>query len=88
MTGAEAPGPYGHHDGGEFSPVKVRTVATWPASTFVENLAIDSTGAVFVSLHSRNRIDRYDPATGTVAPFADVPAPRMGLPSGRMAYYG
>jgi hypothetical protein len=82
MTGADAPVPYGHHDGGEFSPVKVRTVATWPASTFAENLAIDSTGAVFVSLHSHNRIDRYDPATGRVAPFADVPAPPMGLAFG------
>jgi hypothetical protein len=40
MTGAEASGPYGHHNGGEFSPVKVRTVANWPASTFVENLAM------------------------------------------------
>src|ERR1700730_4369512 len=82
MTGAEGPRSYGHHDGGEFSPVKVRTVATWPASTFVENLAIDSRGAVFVSLHSHDRIDRYDPATGRIAPFADLPAPPMGLAFG------
>jgi sugar lactone lactonase YvrE len=82
MTGAEAAGPYGNHDGGEFSPVKVRTVATWPASSFVENLAIDSRGAVFVSLHSDNRIDRYDPATGRTDPFADLSAPPMGLAFG------
>jgi sugar lactone lactonase YvrE len=82
MTGGEAPGPYGHHDGGEFSPVKVRAVATWPASTFVENLAIDSRGAAFVTLHSHNGTDRYDPATGRIAPFADLPAPPMDLAFG------
>src|ERR1700730_516323 len=74
MTGGEAPVPYGHHDGGALSRVKVRAGATWPASKFAENLAIDSRGAVFVSLHSHNRIDRYDPATGRIAPFADRPA--------------
>jgi NAD(P)-dependent dehydrogenase (short-subunit alcohol dehydrogenase family) len=36
-------------------------VATRAASTFVENLVIDSTGAVFVSLHSHSRTDRDDP---------------------------
>jgi hypothetical protein len=41
---------YTDHDGGAMSPVDCDVVATWPAGSFVENLAIDSAGAVFVSL--------------------------------------
>jgi sugar lactone lactonase YvrE len=37
---------------------------------------------VFVSVYSHNRVDRYDPATGTTATFAEVPAPPMGLAFG------
>jgi hypothetical protein len=36
-------------------------------------------GAIFVSLYSHNRIDRCDPATGATAPFAELPAPPVGL---------
>ncbi len=79
MTDIEVQESYTDHDGGEFSAVNVTVVATWPAPTFVENLAIDSAGAIFVSLYSHNRVDRYDPATGATAPFADLPAPPMGL---------
>ena len=55
------------------------TVATWKARAFLENLAIDAEGAVFVTVHSHNRVDRYDPATGSTTTFAEVPAPPMGL---------
>src|SRR6202140_45506 len=79
MTGIEVQERHTEHDGGEFSPVNVSVAATWPAPTFVENLAIDSVGAVFVSLYSHNRVDPYDPTTGIAAPFADLPAPPMGL---------
>src|SRR5947209_5080700 len=79
MTNIEVPESYTDHDGGELAAVNVRVVATWPAPTFVENLAIDSAGAIFVSLCSHNRVDRYDPATGATAPFAALPAPPMGL---------
>src|SRR5260370_36226067 len=79
MTDIELQESYTDHDGGEFTPVNVRVVATWPAPTFVENLAIDSAGAIFASLYSHNRVDRYDPATGATTPFADLPAPPMGL---------
>ena len=79
MSDIEVQESYTGHDGGEFSAVKFKVVAAWPAPTFVENLAIDSTGAIFVSLYSHNRVDRYDPATGAAAPFADLPAPPMGL---------
>src|SRR5216684_7571245 len=41
MTDREVQESYTDHDGGEFSAVNVRVVATWPAPTFVENLAID-----------------------------------------------
>jgi sugar lactone lactonase YvrE len=68
-----------NHDGGAFVPANVRAVATWPAGTFLENLAIDSSGAVFVTLYSHNRIDRYDPATGLTSPFTDLPEQPMGL---------
>lgn len=64
---------------GEFSAVNVRVVATSSASTFVENLAIDPAGTIFVSLHSHNRVDRDDPAPVRPPPFADLPAPPVGL---------
>ena len=46
---------------------------------FLENLAIDAEGAVFVTVYSHNRVDRYDPATRATTPLAEVPAPPMGL---------
>ena len=58
---------------------KLTTVATWKAPAFLENLAIDAEGAVFVTVYSHNRVDRYDPATGATTTFAEVPAPPMGL---------
>src|SRR5882672_6405494 len=62
---------YPDHDGGEFAPILATTVATWRAPAFLENLAVDAEGAVFVTVYSHKRVDRYDPATG--------PAPPMGL---------
>lgn len=69
---------YPEHDGGMFAPI-LATVATWQAPAFLENVAIDTDGAVFVTAYSHNRVDRYDPATRAVTQFADVPAPPMGL---------
>jgi hypothetical protein len=54
-------------------------VASWPVGHFAENLAVAPDGVVFVSLHSHSRIDRYDPATGEVRPWASLPAPVAGL---------
>ena len=73
------PEPFPGHDGGAWALAPCRVVATWPAPCFAENLAVDAAGAVFVSLHSHNRVDRYDPATGAVQPFAHLPAPVTGL---------
>ena len=53
---------YPDHDGGKFAPIEATTVATWKAPAFLENLAIDAEGAVFVTVYSHNRVDRYDPA--------------------------
>jgi hypothetical protein len=39
---------YPDHDGGKFAPI-LATVASWGARAFVENLAIDAEGAVFVT---------------------------------------
>src|ERR1700730_5910649 len=70
---------YSDHDGGKFAPIETTTVATWKARAFLENLAVDADGAVFVTVHSHNRVDRYDPATGATTTFAEGPAPPMGL---------
>ena len=67
------------HDGGKLAPIEATTVATWRARAFLENLAIDAEGAVYVSVYSHNRVDRYDPATRATTPFAELPAPPMGL---------
>jgi hypothetical protein len=59
---------YSDHDGEKFAPIEATTVATWKARAFLENLAIDAEGAVFVSVYSDNRVDRPSeerPATRT-----------------------
>ena len=73
------PDPFPGHDGGAWAPAPCRVAASWPAGHFAENLAVDAAGAVFVSLHSHHRVDRYDPATGAVRPFAHLPGPVTGL---------
>ena len=70
---------YPDHDGGEFAPIETTTVARRKARAFLENLAVDADGAVFVTVYSHKRVDRYDPATGATTPFAELPAPPMGL---------
>ena len=59
---------YPEHDGGKFAPILATTVATWRAPAFLENLTVDAEGAIFVTVYSHNRIDRYDPATGATTP--------------------
>ncbi|MDB5483476.1 MAG: Sugar lactone lactonase YvrE [Caulobacteraceae bacterium] len=71
--------PTPKHDGGGLEPAPFRVVAAWPAPAFVENLAVAPDGAVYLTVHSHSRIDRYDPATGQTAVFAELPAPPMGL---------
>jgi sugar lactone lactonase YvrE len=73
------PDPFSGHDGGEWAPVESEVVASWPRGHFLENLAVDPTGAVYVSLHSHNRIDRFDPETRRVEEFARLTAPAAGL---------
>jgi hypothetical protein len=72
------PVPY-THDGGDFALVSFRVVASWPKPAFVENVAVAPDGAVFVTVHSSNRIDRYDPKTGETSIFALLPVSPMGL---------
>lgn len=73
------PDPFPGHDGGPWNPVPCEVVASWPAGHFAENLAVDAAGQVFISLHSHNRVDRYDPRTGGLETFAQLPAPVAGL---------
>lgn len=67
------------HDGGRWERAFCRVVASWPRGSFAENLAVDSDGTVYVSLHSHNRIERYDPVTENRETFAECPAPVTGL---------
>jgi sugar lactone lactonase YvrE len=73
------PDPFPGHDGGRWAPVASEVVASWAQGHFAENLAVDPVGAVHVSLHSHNRIDRFDPKTGRVEEFARLAAPVAGL---------
>ena len=82
MSQSTPPDAFAGHDAGRWAPVPVEIVAQWPEGHFAENLAIDASGQVFVSLHSESRIDRYDPASGTVSRFVDLPAPVAGLAFG------
>lgn len=67
------------HDGGGFSPIPFRVVASWPARAFIENVAVGPDSSIFVTVHSHNRIDRYHPKTDRTSVFAELPAPPMGL---------
>jgi sugar lactone lactonase YvrE len=67
------------HDGGVFVPVGHEVVARWPAGAFAENLAVAADGAVHISLHSHNRIERYEPASRRLTTFMETPAPVAGL---------
>lgn len=73
------PDAFPGHDGGSWAPVPSEVVASWPQGHFAENLAVDPTGSVYVSLHSHNRIDRFDPRTRQVKEFAHFMAPAAGL---------
>lgn len=73
------PDPYPGHDGGPWAPVPAAVMASWPRGHFAENIAIDPAGRVYVTLHSHQRIDRFDPKTGQVEPFAQLPAGCAGL---------
>jgi streptogramin lyase len=77
---ANPPDAFPGHDGGHWAaPVASEVVASWSQGHFAENLAVDPAGAVYVSLHSHNRIDRFDPNTRQVEEFARLAAPAAGL---------
>jgi sugar lactone lactonase YvrE len=67
------------HDPGIFAPVPSRVVASWPPGHFAENLAVGADGEVFITLHSHQRVDRYDPTTGEVRVWASLPTPVAGI---------
>ena len=73
------PDAFPGHDAGRWAPVASEVVASWAHGHFAENLAVDPAGAVYVSLHSHDRIDRFDPHTRRVEEFAHLPAPAAGL---------
>jgi len=79
---SEGPEPFPGHDGGPWAPVPATVVASWPAGSFAENLAVDAGGAVFITLHSHDRVERYDPGTGKAEIFARLPAPATGIAFG------
>lgn len=75
----DPPEAFPGHDGGFWAPVASEVVASWPKGHFAENLAVDAAGVVHVSLHSHDRIDRFDPKTGQVEEFVRLIAPPAGL---------
>jgi hypothetical protein len=79
---------YPDHDGNQFAPIRTTTVARWKARAFLENVAVDADGAVFVTVYSHKRVDRYDPTTAATTTFAEVPAPPMGLALMQVACFG
>jgi len=79
---SEAPEAFPGHDGGRWAPVHAAVVASWPVGSFAENLAVDADGFVFVTLHSHDRVERYDPRSGKTETFARLPAPATGLALG------
>src|ERR1700674_922878 len=76
---------YPDHDAGKFAPIAATTVATWKAPAFLENLAIDAEGAVFVTVYSHKRVDRYDPATGARTTLA---GPEQGMVGSTACAFG
>jgi sugar lactone lactonase YvrE len=66
------------HEGGAAAPVAARIIATWPEGSFVENIAIDQAGAIFVTVHPAGEIRRVDP-DGSERLFATLPTPIAGL---------
>lgn len=78
-SSSHRPAAFPGHDGGRWAPVAGEVVASWPRGHFAENVAVDARGAVYVSLHSHHRIDRFDPGTRRVEEFARLTAPAAGL---------
>jgi sugar lactone lactonase YvrE len=76
---SESPEPFPNHDGGEWRPVPTEIAASWPAGHLAENLAVSEAGDVFVSLHSHNRVERFEPGSRKLSTFARLPAPVAGL---------
>lgn len=68
-----------NHDSGKTDALPVTCLATWPRGSFVESVAVNAAGAVFVSLHTDQAVVQVDPQTGAVSPFAALPAPATGL---------
>ena len=67
------------HDGGDVAYAPTTVVAIWPKGSFAENLAVDRSGAIFVTLHTDRAVVRVDPASGAVTPFAQFETPVAGL---------
>src|SRR5271170_2843889 len=70
------------HDGGSFLAAPTRVVASWPAGSFAENVLVTNRGEILIALYSDNRIDRFDPVSGEVSPFAYLPAPAVSIAEG------
>jgi len=70
------------HDGGSFATAPTRVLVSWPVGSFAENVLVKNHGEILIALYSDNRIDRYDPASGEVNPFAYLPAPAVSISEG------
>ena len=68
-----------NHDGGHTAYAPCHVLTTWPKGSFVENIAVDATGVIFVTLHTDRAVVRVDPQTGVTTPFATFATPVAGL---------
>lgn len=66
------------HDEVELSPLPHRVVATWPAGTFLENLAAMGDGSFVISVHNKHELHRVTPG-GERKVWVSLPAPPAGL---------
>ena len=67
------------HDGGQTAYAPCSVLATWPKGSFVENIAVNPAGELFVTLHTDRAVVRVDPQTGATTPFATFETPVAGL---------
>ena len=58
--------------------VPAEVVHEWPVGTFVENLAVLADGALAVSVHTENQVQRLDPG-GRADTLVELPVPPAGL---------
>ncbi len=66
------------HDGGSVELVEARTLATWEPRTFLESVAADADGTVYVANHEHGTLERVDTG-GRITQVAKLPGQITGI---------